>query len=379
MKPVFQKDDDLSGTAARKADDEQHHTKTEKAPERTSISPRIVVEDNSSLANLMDTARFDHMWRIASAISRQSLLPAHLKSKEPEETQANCFRIVNQAVRWGLDPFAVVDEIYVVAGRLGYQGKLVAAVVNARAGLVDRLSYTYNDAAGEELEITVSGQFPGEKEPRTVKLSVKQAKTGNEMWLKDPHQKLIYSGSIRWARAHCPEIILGVVTDDDLDRMNAGELVEGSDGVHRVAAPTRAEHAATVKQAAAEPDTEAAERGASEMDAAYAETMGAAHAAPPPAEEPPATSTESAATAQEPGEACDRVMQLQSQPTKAEMVAWRDGMLDSIAGAPTRDALDALLASHKDGLTYLNDRYATDGQNMRDAIAERRDVLRPAD
>ena len=39
------------------------------------------------------------------------------------------------------------------------------------------------------------------------------------MWTKDPRQKLIYSGVIKWARAHAPELILGVATDDDIDRI----------------------------------------------------------------------------------------------------------------------------------------------------------------
>lgn len=168
---------------------------------------------------VLDTAKFEHMQRIALTIGQSSLTPKHLKGGDDRVTVANCFRVVNQAVRWGFDPFAVIDETYVVHGKLGYQGKLVAAVVNAKAGLKQRLAYTYNDKTGDDLEIVVSGTFLGEDTERTVKVRVGDSKTDNGMWTKDPRQKLIYTGATKWARAHCPELILGLLTDDDLERI----------------------------------------------------------------------------------------------------------------------------------------------------------------
>lgn len=188
--------------------------------------PQLVVHDDGPTAYLFDTARFEHMYRIASAMARATLIPDHLcidRAKQPlkfEQVAANCMLIVNQSVRWGLDPFAVAPETYVVGGKLGFQGKLVAAVVNSRAGLTKRLSYTFS-GAGADLTVTVSGTLAGEKEPRTITLSVKQAKTDNKMWTTDPEQKLCYTGATKWARRHCPEIMLGVLTDDDLERIEA--------------------------------------------------------------------------------------------------------------------------------------------------------------
>lgn len=191
------------------------------------VKPEIqIVHDDGPLANLLDSGRFAHLFRIASAMASASLLPNHLREGKrgeftPEEVRSNCFLIVNQSIRWGMDPFSVMPETYVVGGKLAYQGKLVAAVINARAGLSKRLSYKYSGTKGkDDFTITVSGTFPGEDEPRTVDLSVGDAKTQNDMWRKDPEQKLVYSGATKWARRHCPEILLGIVTDDDIERMN---------------------------------------------------------------------------------------------------------------------------------------------------------------
>ena len=165
-----------------------------------------------------------------------TVLPDHLRidsrTKEPlpdARVIANCLLVVNQALRWGVDPFALAAESYVVGGKLAYQGKLVAAIVNTRAGLLGRLSATYNDKTGDALEITVSGQFPDEAEPRTIKLSVGEAKTSNDMWRKDPRQKLWYSAAIKWARRHCPEVLLGVLTEDDAERIEQTHYVQSVD------------------------------------------------------------------------------------------------------------------------------------------------------
>lgn len=191
-----------------------------------------IVHDDGPNANLFDTRKFDQCYRVARAMAEMSLLPDHLKSvgtknnKEwlPKSTVvANCFRVVNQAVRWGFDPYAIVDETYVVAGKLGYQGKLIAAVVNSRAGLIGRLNYTHS-GTGDAMTVTVSGRFKDSPDQVCeITLSVKDAKTENEMWKKDPEQKLCYSGAIKWARRYCPEVVLGVLTDDDVDKIVYGD------------------------------------------------------------------------------------------------------------------------------------------------------------
>lgn len=175
----------------------------------------------NALANLTDGDRFTQLQRVAKMMGSSALTPQHLKGKSADETTANCFRVVNQAMRWGFDPFAVGDETYVVRGKLGYQGKLVAAVINSRAGLVGRLSAAYK-GSGDGRTVTITGQFESEDAPRTIDLSVGQAKTDNGMWIKDPDQKLFYSGVAKWARRHCPELILGVMTVEDLEGLRSG-------------------------------------------------------------------------------------------------------------------------------------------------------------
>lgn len=186
------------------------------------------------VANLMNEQRFGRMMIIAETMASASLIPDHLLGKKKgqnfeyftaAEIRANCFLIVNQSFRWGMDPFAVMPETYVVGGKLGYQGKLIAGLVNSMANLEERLSYEFKGNKGsDDFTVIVSGKFRGAPAPVTVEVSVGQAKTDNQMWRKDPEQKLVYTGATKWARRWCPEIILGIMTDDDAEQIEMRDV-----------------------------------------------------------------------------------------------------------------------------------------------------------
>ncbi|MGB1214572.1 MAG: hypothetical protein ACPG4X_14505 [Pikeienuella sp.] len=291
---------------------------------------------------MLDTGKFEHMQRLATVIARSSLIPKHLVvANDLAATQANCFRVVNQAVRWGFDPFAVVDETYVVYGKLGYQGKLIAAVVNAKAGLKSRLKYTYNDAEGDDLEITVSGTFESEDEEREVFVRVGDAKTDNPMWEADPRQKLIYSGAIKWARAHCPELILGLLTDDDIDRMkDMGSLVPAKDGAYAPPRPAREDfdHAAAGHVDPAEQFAEhMGDTVTADGEVIEAETETETTETQEPAEDRPA---EDATTSTEAEASVDADSEPEDQPTSAA-----PGPLPDLPTRPNKKQWDDWIAA----------------------------------
>src|SRR5450755_3946562 len=124
--------------------------------------------------------------------------------------------VIQQAIRWKMDPFAVAQECSVIQGKLMHSGKLVAAVVNARGELSDRLAFSY-DGEGQNRTITVSGRLRNELAPRTVSVKLSDAKTNNRVWQSQPDQQLMYHGVRVWARRHMPELMLGVYSPEEFD------------------------------------------------------------------------------------------------------------------------------------------------------------------
>lgn len=147
---------------------------------------------------LLDTSRFEHMQRIAGTMAACSLIPDALKGQTAQTTLANCFLVVNQAVRWNMDPFAVAQSVSVVRGKLCYEGKLVAAVLEQKLGV--RFRYEWNDKRGDDFGITVSGQFPDGR-VETIEGTVAQWHTKDKegrisnQWKNLPKLMLAYRGS----------------------------------------------------------------------------------------------------------------------------------------------------------------------------------------
>jgi hypothetical protein len=153
--------------------------------------------------------------QLADMMASAKLVPAAL-----QKSPADCLMVIQQAVRWQMDPFAVAQECSVIQGKLMHSGKLVAAVINVRGNLANRLSFAYA-GDGDNRTITVSGRVQGEAEARTVSVKLKDAKTANKMWQVQPDQQLMYHGSRVWARRHAPELMLGVYSPEEFDDIPA--------------------------------------------------------------------------------------------------------------------------------------------------------------
>lgn len=156
-------------------------------------------------------ANMSEAMRLADMMATARLVPVGL-----QKSPADCLMVIQQAIRWQMDPFAVAQECSVIQGRLMHSGKLVAAVVNARGNLIERLSFSY-DGNGESRTITVTGRLQGEASPRTVAVRLADAKTNNKVWQTQPDQQLMYHGCRVWARRHTPELMLGVYSPEEFD------------------------------------------------------------------------------------------------------------------------------------------------------------------
>jgi hypothetical protein len=189
------------------------------------------------------------MQRVATVMARSTLMPESLwmegkkDDKQPlpyEQILSNCFLVVNQAVRWGLDPFAVAQCVSVVHGKLCYEGKLVSAVLQAKMGI--SLSHVIV-GEGEATRIYLSDRvitedvrkalYPGcrREDMRLFDGSVAEWKTGgaNSPWSpKNFARMLIYRGTRDWCRIYEPALMLGVYTDDEMEDLDASVRSRGA-------------------------------------------------------------------------------------------------------------------------------------------------------
>ena len=177
----------------------------------------------SGSANVLMPTNMESAIRLAEMMSLGKIgIPEHLR-KNP----GDCLLIVEQAMRWGMSPFAVAACTSVINGKLNFEGKLVAAALNGSGIMAARLEYEYS-GAGPDLKVTVRGTIKGETKPREITLWLKEAKTTNGMWVKQPEQQLCYAGTRVWARRHAPEVMLGVYSPEEFDAQTARDTFRGT-------------------------------------------------------------------------------------------------------------------------------------------------------
>jgi hypothetical protein len=185
-------------------------------PAQPQARERAMVEydPDDPVSLYMNTGIFEQLQRVAKLMCSSGLVPAHLRGPEH---QADCFLVAAQAFRWRMDPFAAAQHTFVTSGKLGYEGKLIAAVINSSAKLERNLAYLYTGDKGTTgRTVTVLGLLRGENEPRTVEGSVANWQTQNEKWKSMPDQMLAYRGAREWARRHMPEAVLGIQAEEEL-------------------------------------------------------------------------------------------------------------------------------------------------------------------
>jgi hypothetical protein len=154
----------------------------------------------------------DEAIRLAKALSTIPELPEHL-----HDSVGTCLMIVDQAMRWRMSPFAVAQCSFSIKGKLGFEGKLMAAAVESMGAIVGGFDYQF-DGAGDDRTVTVSATRAGETAPRAMKIRLGDVKTTNEVWKKQPDQQLVYSGSRNWARRWTPAALLGAYAPEEFDR-----------------------------------------------------------------------------------------------------------------------------------------------------------------
>lgn len=177
-------------------------------PQQTQPALQPAADADRSLLIPQSMAEAMHL---ANLMAASTIVP-----KVYQGNPSNCLLVIMQAVRWGLDPFMVVQETSIIQEKPMYSGKLVAAVLNTNGGLTDNLSFEYS-GSGDERAITVTGAFRADGELREVQVKLKDARTKNDIWNKQPDQQLAYFGARVWARRHAPEVMLGIEAPEEQD------------------------------------------------------------------------------------------------------------------------------------------------------------------
>jgi hypothetical protein len=223
-------------------------------PQPTKLAPVI---DTSEFAELLDSNRFGQIQRVAKLFSESDLVPEIFQGKP-----ANCAVALQMAFRLRVDPMMLMQNMYIVHGRPGIEAKLAIALMNQRGPFTGPLQWKF-EGQGDKKQCTcfATHRQTGEQCKQTVTFAMVKAegwldKSGSK-WKTMPDIMFQYRSAMFLGRLYCPEVLLGLPTDDEL-RDVGPRLVGVGGGSDDIQMPRALETPAEPKAATAPIDVDPA-------------------------------------------------------------------------------------------------------------------------
>lgn len=176
-----------------------------------------VLPQTAASLSVADSASFDHIQRVAKAITESQLVPDVFKKNIP-----NAIIALELANRMGAAPLMVMQNLHVIHGKPSFSAQFMIGAINASKKF-SPLRFTY---VGEP-NTPAWGCFAHAKSTIdnevctgvTITMAMADAegwtkKTGSK-WKTMPQLMLSYRAATWWCRMYSPEMLMGFPTEDE--------------------------------------------------------------------------------------------------------------------------------------------------------------------
>lgn len=201
------------------ADDVTQQASTQPAQQTQELAKRdagAIVQDSSEYSMLLDTRKFEQMWRVACLFSKCGMVPTHYK-----DNPSACFVACQMAMRLSQDPLAFMQNSYVVHNKPGMMATYVIALINSSGLFSEPLQYEISGANGDKGCVAWSVYKANGKRVEGPRVTMAMAKaegwTANAKWQSLTDLMLTYRSAAFFGRTVCPERLLGMQTMEELE------------------------------------------------------------------------------------------------------------------------------------------------------------------
>lgn len=159
---------------------------------------------------------FKNALAMAQELSKSDIIPATYKGK-PE----NCLIAIELSNRLKLSPFLVMQNMHVIQGRPSWSSSFIISCINGSGRFNGPLKFQIDEHRTKCRAVAVE-KTTGEKlVGPLVTMEMAQAegwlsKNGSK-WKTMPELMLRYRAAAFFGRLYCPEIINGMLTDDEVN------------------------------------------------------------------------------------------------------------------------------------------------------------------
>ena len=194
-----------------------------KALEAVEANPLPMTENDARrhpMASFTNVETFEQLWRGATALASSQLIPKQFQGKAED-----CFIALHMASRLGCDPIMLMQSMFVVHGQPGWSAKFMIAQANRSKVFRGGINWRQIDD-GWQAYATRSDTGDEVTAECTMAMATAEKWTSNAKYKTMPDLMLKYRAATFLVRLHCPEVMLGLPTADELEDVGPLETVE---------------------------------------------------------------------------------------------------------------------------------------------------------
>ena len=182
------------------------------------------VQDNL----FFDVERFEFAQRVATMFSKSTMVPDHFQNNI-----GNCMIGLNYAARIRADPFMTMQQMYIIHGRPAIQGVLVISLVN-QCGRFEPLEFDQDKTGCTAFakEIKSGKILRGTRITMDMVRAEGWLDKKGSKWKTMPEQMFRYRAAAFFARAFCPEVMLGMETREEV--LDITDMARSENGTYQV-------------------------------------------------------------------------------------------------------------------------------------------------
>jgi len=172
----------------------------------------LTLNSNTSIMHPLDI--MEKSWKFAVIMAKSDIIPTHYRNK-PE----NVFIAMQSAYRMNLDPMMMMQNTYVVSGKLGMNSSFAISLANNSGLFLSGIRYRI-EGAGDNLRVTAYTNLKKTNDEISFTIGMKEAMA--EGWTKNPKYRslpelmLRYRAATLLLRTHAPEVLNGMHTVEEL-------------------------------------------------------------------------------------------------------------------------------------------------------------------
>ena len=157
---------------------------------------------------------FRESYKLASVLAKSSLVPQQYQGKTED-----CALAIDMADRMGVSPLMVMQSLYVVKGKPSWSGQACMSFIKAKYGDAQPV-YTGQrgtDTRGCFVRVVKPDGEVIEGTEVTIGMAKAEGWTSNSKWRNMPEQMLAYRAASFFAKVYCPEILMGVAVEGEVE------------------------------------------------------------------------------------------------------------------------------------------------------------------